>query len=156
MKYRAVDSNSRSTKVSETENNSLVLSPGSTLLEKPSQEIPRLLLNLKVHYRVHESLPLIPILSHTNLVHILISHSLKIHVNIILTLMSRSSKCTLHVFPQMLCIFSSPSWMLLRGASKYWKTHIWLCFGGQILESNVHFITIITTKLHGAETMMRS
>jgi len=34
-----------------------------------SEEIPRLLLNLKVHHRVHKILPLVCILNHMHLVH---------------------------------------------------------------------------------------
>jgi hypothetical protein len=42
-----------------------------------SQEIPRLLRNPKVHYRVHKSPPLVPILRHMNPVHILTPYYLK-------------------------------------------------------------------------------
>ena len=78
-----------------------------------SQEIPRILWNPKVHYRIHKSLPLVHILSKMSPVHALPSWIFKIRFNIIRSSTPSTSKLSLsfrflHKTP--VCISLLPHW----------------------------------------------
>jgi len=60
-----------------------------------NQEIPHLLWNPKVHYHVHNNLPLVSILSQLHLVHTFSPYFPKIHSDVILPSTPRSSECSL-------------------------------------------------------------
>ena len=98
-----------------------------------SQEIPRIFLNPKVHYRTHKRPPPVPVLGQANPVHIPTSHLLEIHPNIIHPSTPRSPRYSLELDAQN-CIYVHVLIRILIGKyiatylSKKWDIAITLIF----------------------------
>ena len=85
-----------------------------------SQEILRLLWNLKVHCHIHKDVPPVPIMSELDLVHTPTSHFLKIHLHIILPSMPGSPKW---LFPSGFPT-KTPYTALLSPMHTTWHAHL--------------------------------
>ena len=112
--HRTLNKSLWSLKKNISDHTYLLTSWSRVLLEKltgfaANQEIPRILWNPKVHYHTHKRPPSVPILSQLHPFPTTLSHFLKVHLNIILSSTSWSSKWSLSLrFYHQNSVYASP------------------------------------------------
>jgi hypothetical protein len=93
--------------VSRQTSHSMEQDHSGTNISSVSQDIPRILWNQDLYHRIHKGPPLVPILSHMNQFHLLLSQFIKIYFNMNPLLNPRLTSELLHsVLPTTtLCAF---------------------------------------------------
>jgi hypothetical protein len=100
-----------------------------------TQELPSILWNLKVHYRVHKSPPRVPILSQINPIHTTPSYLPKVHFNIIHQPKSWSSQWSLSFWLPTNSLYAFlfspihatfPAHLILQNVTEKVKSQSWL------------------------------
>jgi hypothetical protein len=123
-----------------------------TIVHSASQEIPRLLWNTKVHYRVHKSPSPIHTLSQVNPIHTPKPYFQKIQFNIILRSTTRSSEwyppfrilnqnfCLHSLFSHARCMPRSSRRPKFDHPNNWWRVHIMELLTVHFSPTSLHFI----------------